>query len=115
MRTRVVGVVVNDQLRLDPPVVARLARRTARLLERRGAHLGQLRLGPEMLDLTRDQIGAGYGHRTEAAAAATASAAEEGLALDPVYTAKAMAGLLALRAEGSLDDPVLFVHTDGPR
>jgi D-cysteine desulfhydrase len=115
LRTRVVGVVVNDQLRLDPPVFARLARRTARLLERRGAHLGQLQLDPGMLDLTRDQIGAGYGHRTEAATRAAALAAEERLSLDPVYTAKAMAGLLALRAEGRLGDPVLFAHTDGPR
>ena len=115
LRTRVVGVVVNDQLRLDPPVIARLARRTARLLERRGAHLGGLRLEPDMLDLTRDQIGAGYGHPTEAAARATALSAADGLPLDPVYTAKAMAGLLALRAEGRLGDPVLFVHTDGPR
>lgn len=115
LRTRVVGIVVNDQLRLDPPVLARLARRTAALLERRGAALDGLRLGPDMLDLTRDQIGAGYGHRTEAGARAAARAAEEGLALDPVYTAKAMAGLLALRAEGRPDGPVLFVHTDGPR
>jgi D-cysteine desulfhydrase len=115
LRTRVVGVVVNDQLRLDAPVFVRLARRTAKLLERRGARLGPLQLGPEMLDLTRDQIGAGYGHPTEAATGATALAAEERLALDPVYTAKAMAGLLALRAEGRLDGPVLFVHTDGPR
>jgi D-cysteine desulfhydrase len=118
LRSRVVGVVVNDQLRLDGPVVARLARRSAALLERRGARLGQLRLEPDMLDLTRDQLGAGYGHPTEATEAAeraAALAAEEGLSLDPVYTAKAMAGLLALRAEGRLADPVLFVHTDGPR
>jgi D-cysteine desulfhydrase len=115
LRTRVVGIVVNDQLRLDPPVLARLARRTATLLERRGARLGPLRLGPEMLDLTRDQIGAGYGHPTEAARRAAALAADEQLSLDPVYTAKAMAGLLALRDEGRLGDQVLFVHTDGPR
>jgi D-cysteine desulfhydrase len=115
MRTRVVGIVVNDQLRLDPPVIARLARRTARLLEDRGAQLGHLSLGPEAIDLTRDQIGVGYGHRTDEAAAAAALVADEGLALDPVYTAKAMAGLFALRAEGRLDDQVLFVHTDGPR
>ena len=113
--TRVVGVVVNDQLRLDAPVFVRLARRTARLLERRGARLGPLRLEPDMLDLTRDQIGAGYGHPTEAAARAAALATEEGLPLDPVYTAKAMAGLLALRAGDRLDGPALFVHTDGPR
>jgi D-cysteine desulfhydrase len=115
LRSRVVGVVVNDQLRLDPPVLARLARRTAKLLERRGAHLGQIRLEPGMLDLTRDQIGAGYGHPTEAAGRAASLAAEERLLLDPVYTAKAMAGLLALRGEGRFDGPVLFVHTDGPR
>lgn len=115
MRTRVVGIVVNDQLRLDAPVLARLARRTARLLERRGARLGRLQLEPDILDLTRDQIGAGYGHPTEDAMRAAALVTKEGLTLDPVYTAKAMAGLLALRAEGSLGDPVLFVHTDGPR
>jgi len=115
LRTRVVGVVVNDQLRLDGRVIARLARRAAVLLERRGARLGQLRLEPDMLDLTRDQIGAGYGHPTEAAGNAAARAAEEGLSLDPVYTAKAMAGLLALRGEGRLGDPVLLIHTDGPR
>jgi D-cysteine desulfhydrase len=113
--TRVVGIVVNDQLRLDPPVLARLARRSAKLLERRGASLGPLRLEPDLLDLTRDQIGAGYGHRTEAAERAASVAARDGLALDPVYTAKAMAGLLALRARGRLREPVLFVHTDGPR
>ena len=44
LRSRVVGVVVNDQLRLDAAVFARLARRTAALLERRGARLGALRL-----------------------------------------------------------------------
>jgi D-cysteine desulfhydrase len=115
LRTCVVGIVVNDQLRLDAAVLARLARRTARLLERRGARLGRLRLEPRRLELNRDQIGAGYGHPTEAAARAAGSAAEEGLSLDPVYTAKAMAGLLALRAEGRLAGPVLFIHTDGPR
>lgn len=115
LRSRVVGVVVNDQLRLDPSVVARLARRGAKLLARRGAELGPLRLGPDALDLTREQLGAGYGHRTEAGERATGLAAADGLALDPVYTAKAMAGLLALRDAGRLGDPVLFIHTDGPR
>ncbi|HEY6730639.1 MAG TPA: pyridoxal-phosphate dependent enzyme [Solirubrobacterales bacterium] len=115
LRTRVVGVVVNDQLRLDAPVFARLARHTASLLERRAARLPSLKIEPGMLDLTRDQIGAGYGHRTEAARRASALAGEEQLPLDPVYTAKAMAGLLALRAEGHLDEPALFIHTDGPR
>jgi D-cysteine desulfhydrase len=115
LRSRVVGVVVNDQLRLDAPVIARLAQRSAKLLGSRGARLPKLRLELGMLDLTRDQIGAGYGHPTKAAERAAALAVGEGLSLDPVYTAKAMAGLLALREEGRLDGPVLFVHTDGPR
>jgi D-cysteine desulfhydrase len=115
LRTRVVGVVVNDQLRLDAPVFARLARRSAKLLERRGADLGPLRLGPDLLDLTRDQLGAGYGHPTAAAGRAAELAAADGLALDPVYTAKTMAGLLALREQRRLGGPVLFIHTDGPR
>lgn len=115
LRTRVAGVVVNDQLRLDPPVLTRLARRAAKLLERRGARLGDIRIEPDMLDLIRDQIGAGYGHRTEAATRAAARVADAGLSLDPVYTAKAMAGLLSLRAQDRIGDPVLFVHTDGPR
>ncbi len=115
LRSRVLGVVVNDQLRLDPPVMSRLARRTAALLQSRGADLGPLQLDPGMLDLTREEIGPGYGHPTEAATRAAARAAEEQLSLDPVYTAKAMAGLLALRKGGQLDPPVLFVHTDGPR
>jgi D-cysteine desulfhydrase len=85
------------------------------LLKRRGAAFGGFQLEPGMLDLIREQIGAGYGHRTEAGAHAAGLAAEEGLSLDPVYTAKAMAGLLALRAKGDLEGPVLFVHTDGPR
>jgi D-cysteine desulfhydrase len=114
LRTRVIGVVVNDQLRLDGKVIARLARRTAALLERRGAGLRSLHLDADMLELTRTQIGAGYGHPTEAAAHAATLAAEERLLLDPVYTAKAMAGLVTLRAEG-LRGPVLFVMTDGPR
>ncbi len=115
LRTRVLGVVVNDRLRLDATLLARLARRTAVLLVRRGANLEGLRVEADMFDLTREQIGAGYGHRTEAAERATALAAADRLPLDPVYTAKAMAGLLALRESGSLGEPVLFVQTDGPR
>ena len=48
LRTRVLGVVVNDQLRLDQAVLARLGRRTAKLLERRGADLGRVRSGPDI-------------------------------------------------------------------
>ena len=39
----------------------------------------------------------------------------EGLFLDPVYTGKAFAGLLALAKEGRFrpEDNILFIHTGG--
>jgi 1-aminocyclopropane-1-carboxylate deaminase/D-cysteine desulfhydrase-like pyridoxal-dependent ACC family enzyme len=42
-------------------------------------------------------------------------AAQEGLFLDPVYTGKAFAGLLALAREGVFrpEDKVLFLHSGG--
>jgi D-cysteine desulfhydrase len=113
LRTRVVGVVVNDTLRLDPPVLARLARRSLRLLRRRGARIPGPGPGPGDITVTREFLGAGYGHATPESRAALASA---DLELDPVYTAKAMAGLLGMARDGALGDgPVLFVNTHGPR
>jgi L-cysteate sulfo-lyase len=61
-------------------------------------------------------MGPGYGILTPAAAEAIRLAAEtEGLLLDPVYSGKAMAGLLGLVRAGRLDDAgdVVFVHTGG--
>lgn len=114
LRTRVVGVVVNDQLKLDHGTVTRLARRTANLLRDRGAEIPPV--DEDALVMTRDWLGAGYGHSTESAGAALARARDEGLTLEPVYTAKALDGLLQLNADGRLGDgPVLFVNTNGPR
>lgn len=61
-------------------------------------------------------VGAGYGALTDAAQEAIELAASrEGLVLDPVYTAKAMAGLIALARSGRLAGaaPILFLHTGG--
>lgn len=117
LRTCVVGVVVNDKLRLDASTVSRLARRGARLLRRRGAGPGFDDPSARDLCMTREWLGAGYGHATAAGGRAQQLTSErEGLALDPVYTAKAMAALLDLEAAGRLTPgPVLFVATDGPR
>lgn len=117
LRTRVVGVVVNDTLRLDAPALVKLARRSERLLRKRGAQLPALDLDVGDLDVVEGFLGPAYGHATPAGAQATALAAErEHLALEPVYTAKAMAALLAMNAQGRFGDgPVLYLHTDGPR
>jgi len=60
-----------------------------------------------------DARGPGYGKPWSAAEAASDVAREsEGLMLDPVYTAKALAALIQLSADG-LDGPVVFWHTGG--
>ncbi len=68
------------------------------------------------LRLRRDQVGDGYGVLTPAASAALRTAAgTEGLLLDPVCTAKALAGLAAAVADGSIrpGERTVFVHTGG--
>jgi len=62
--------------------------------------------------VVHDQIGRGYGHATPAALAACEAAAQHGITLEPTYTGKAMAGLLADAESGLLDGKrVLFVNT----
>ena len=68
------------------------------------------------LHLDDSQVGEGYGRFTDAGREAIALAARlEGLVLDPVYSGKAMAGLIADRRADRLpaDQPTVFLHTGG--
>jgi len=68
------------------------------------------------LQLDRSQIGTGYGVPTDAGREVIELAARlEGLLLDPVYSGKALAALVADRRSGRLasDQPTVFVHTGG--
>ena len=70
----------------------------------------------QALQLDERQLGDGYGVVTDAALEAISIVARcEGLLLDPVYTGKAMAGLIeAIRSqEIGPDETVLFLHTGG--
>jgi len=63
-----------------------------------------------------EYVGEGYGVPTPAMREAVELAARlEGLILDPVYTGKAMAGLIDLARQGRFrpDEVVVFVHTGG--
>ncbi|WP_067570328.1 1-aminocyclopropane-1-carboxylate deaminase/D-cysteine desulfhydrase [Nocardia acidivorans] len=117
LSTRVVGVVVNDTLRLDEPTLAKLAARSAQLLRDRGARLPENITPAGNLDIVTDYLGSGYGYPTpEAGTAQTLSAALEHLTLEPVYTAKAMAALLDMNGQGRFGrGPVIFLNTNGPR
>lgn len=88
-----------------------------------GEALELLEADPERLETMKDrvdvsdaEVGAGYGIPTDASREATALLAQsEGLLVDPVYTSKAMAGLVrAVRAGRFLTgDRILFLHTGG--
>lgn len=70
----------------------------------------------ERIHIIGDQLGAAYGQPTEAMREALELCARfEGLLLDPVYSGKAMAGLIALVRAGDLgpDDTSVFWHTGG--
>jgi D-cysteine desulfhydrase len=114
--SRLVCVLVNDVIKVDATTVARLARRTLRLLDRHGADVRGIGVAPTDVEVVTDWLGAGYGHSTpEAESALELLADREGVTLEPVYTAKAMAALLALnRREAFGDGPVLFWHTYSP-
>jgi D-cysteine desulfhydrase len=115
--TTVLAVLVTDLLPLDERVVARLARRAIAVLRERGAALPNAQLRPERLMVVRDWLGPGYGHATPESERAIELVREaDGLELDPVYTAKAMAAVLGLADEDRLNDgPVVFLNTNGPR
>ena len=68
------------------------------------------------VEINDDFIGPGYGIASSEGNEATRLLARtEGIVLDPVYTAKAMAALIAWIRDGrySSDDTVLFWHTGG--
>ena len=78
------------------------------------APLTGVTVAPEAVVLVDDQLGDGYGRRTPAADGATALLARtEGILVDPIYTAKALAGLVARVRDGRLQGPVVFWHAGG--
>lgn len=71
---------------------------------------------PQDIELSDAVLPPGYGVMSDAVAAALRDCARlDGLLLDPVYTARAMAGLLAHARDGRLPAGarVVFVHTGG--
>lgn len=110
-RTRVIGVSA------DEPAAA-LGRHIHGLLEQIGMMLGLGdRFGADApIDVDDGFVGSGYGVPTEASTEALeVTARSEGIFLDPTYTAKAMAALLAYVRGGRFGarETVLFWHTGG--
>jgi D-cysteine desulfhydrase family pyridoxal phosphate-dependent enzyme len=90
--------------------IASVANGTARLLGVDDS------IAPDDIINTADYVGPGYAVPTpEALSAMRLLARTEGILLDPVYTSKAMAGLIDHVQQGVVgqDDVVVFLHTGG--
>ena len=102
----VLGVDVGTRPDLDESVPAMAVEVAA--LDGRPAPIGTVQID-------HDRFGDGYGIPTASAREALDLAARlEGLILDPVYTGKGMAGLIAAARDGSIGDRrTVFLHTGG--
>lgn len=93
---------------------AEAERGTLALANETRALLGGPALGAQDIRIDGSQRGEAYGIPTEAMLAAVRTMARaEGLLIDPVYSGKAFAGVLAGLADGSLKGDLLFVMTGG--
>jgi D-cysteine desulfhydrase len=108
LRARIVGVLVTDILPPTPRRLAALARSTLARLRRLDPGIPERAPAPDDFELTRAQLGAGYGAATEAGREAAREAAGAGLHLDPVYTSKCLAEVLARWRTGRARPPLLF-------
>jgi len=100
---RVTGVVAAGSAGELRPVITRLV-----------ADLGG-RIDPDAIDLDETQLGDGYGRPSPPAGEAAALLARtEAILVDPIYTAKALAGLVAGVRSGRWDgERVAFWHAGG--
>jgi len=104
---RVLGVDVGTRPDLDEQVPAKAVET---------AELAGLPSPVGACQIDHDRFGSGYGAPTDECREALDLAARlEGLILDPVYSGKAMAGLIAARKEGRVEHGtnVVFLHTGG--
>ena len=107
-RLEIVGVPVSR-----PP--EECTERIARLATGCAERLGSDRVfTADDVRLLGGYLGPGYGKASpEGDEAALLAARTEGLVLDPVFTAKAMAALVVECRRGALPGPVVFLHTGG--
>jgi L-cysteate sulfo-lyase len=106
----VLGICVRSPRPVQEEKVHALAQRTADLLGTPGT------VARDRVVANDDYVGGGYGVPTDGMMEALELVARtEGIVLDPVYSGKAMAGLIDLVRRGHFapEDNVVFLHTGG--
>ncbi len=113
LKTRVVGVCIADPAAVIRKYARWLLGRVAALIapDARGR---VAKAALERLTFSREFLGKGYGHATDAGAAATRAARSVGITLDPTYTAKCFAAVLSALegTEPTASTPVSGVSGD---
>jgi len=112
LKAEIIGVSADDPAAALGATISALLAGAATVLGGSASSLG----ADARVQVDDTFVGAGYGVPTPASTAATELLARtEGIVVDPVYTAKAMAGLIARVRGGAWtsDDTVLFWHTGG--
>ena len=112
----VAGLGAERVLGIDAGAVLDAPARVAAMAEELASVVRSRAPGNVTLRLDQSQVGPGYEQLTDRARRALDDAANcEGLILDPVYTAKALAGLAAAVESGEIrpGEKTLFVHTGG--
>jgi 1-aminocyclopropane-1-carboxylate deaminase/D-cysteine desulfhydrase-like pyridoxal-dependent ACC family enzyme len=112
LATRVIGISADEP---EPALTAEVARVLGEIEERLGEPAGSLAASQPIV-VDAGFVGEGYGVPTVESSAAIAVAARgDALLLDPTYTAKAMAGLMAYARTGRFSPgaTVVFWHTGG--
>lgn len=110
MNIPLTGISVNRKTDVQEKLVFELANKTA---QRVGFKAGVPREQVKVID---EYVGPGYSLPTDTMVEAVQLLARtEGILLDPVYTGKAMAGLIGLTRKGEFKkgENVLFIHTGG--
>jgi 1-aminocyclopropane-1-carboxylate deaminase/D-cysteine desulfhydrase-like pyridoxal-dependent ACC family enzyme len=103
---RVIGIAVASPPSDLAPVIARLIDGLA--------PLAGIRVDPAEIELDAGYLGAAYGVPTQTASeAAELLARTEGILVDPIYTAKALAAVVARVRSGSLSGTIVFWHGGG--
>lgn len=108
--TRLLGISVDQRDAVLGPRIANLVNEASRALSL------DWRVNDDVADINDDYLGGGYAVVGEPEREAIRLLAQsEGLLVDPVYTGRALAGLIDLirRGEFSTDQRVLFWHSGG--
>lgn len=111
LKTKIVGLSISRHTREKADEISELCNKTIDFLG-----LKDFQISPNEIMVNYDYIGKGYGIPTNECVRAIRTVAQtEGIIVCPVYTGKAMAGLIDLIKKKTFkkDDNIIFLHTGG--